>query len=53
MVSDSINEGDGYLKDDKEAARLYLETQKEGYFNNDMSSEFSGVLRRGSPAKMQ
>ena len=36
MVSDFIIEGHGYLKDDKEAARLYLETQKEGYFNNDM-----------------
>ena len=36
MVSDFIIECHGYLKDDKEAARLYLETQKEGYFNNDM-----------------
>ena len=27
MVSDFIVEGHGYLKDDKEAARLYLETQ--------------------------
>lgn len=24
------------MKDDKEAARLYLETKKEGYFNNVM-----------------
>ena len=36
MVSDFIIEGHGYLKDDKEAAHLYLETQKEGYFNNVM-----------------
>ena len=36
MVSDFLVEGNGYLKDDKEAARLYLETHKEGYFNNDM-----------------
>ena len=35
MVLDFIIEGHRYLKDDKEAARLYLETQKEGYFNND------------------
>ena len=36
MVSDFIIEGHGYLKEDKEEARLYLETQKEGYFNNEM-----------------
>ena len=36
MVSDFIIEGHGYLKDDEEGARLYLETQKEGYFNNVM-----------------
>ena len=30
MVSDFIVEGHGYLKDDEEAARLYLETQKGG-----------------------
>ena len=34
MVSDFIVEGHGYLKDDKEAAYLYLETQKQGYFND-------------------
>ena len=34
MVSDFIVEGHGYLKDDEEAACLYLETQKEGYFND-------------------
>ena len=28
MVSDFIVEGHGYLKDDKEAAHLYLETQR-------------------------
>ena len=36
MVSDFIVEDHGYLKDDKEAACVYLETQKEGYFNNEM-----------------
>ena len=36
MVSDFLVEGNGYLKDDKQAARLYLETTKEGYFNNDI-----------------
>ena len=36
MVSDFIVEGHGYLKDDQEAARLYLETNKEGYFNSEM-----------------
>ena len=36
MVSDFLVEGNEYLKDDKEAARLYLETHKERYFNNDM-----------------
>ena len=30
MVLDFIVEGHGYSKDDKEAARLYLETQKGG-----------------------
>ena len=39
MVSDFIVEGYGYLCDDKEAARLYLETQKDGYFNSDMFIE--------------
>ena len=36
MVSDFIVEGYGYLCHDKEVARLYLETQKDGYFNSDM-----------------
>ena len=36
MVSDFLVEGNGYLKDDNGAPRLYLETQKDGYFNNDM-----------------
>ena len=36
MVSDFIVEGYGYLCNDKEMARLYLETQKDGYFNSDM-----------------
>ena len=39
MVSDFIVEGCGYLKDDKESARLYLETRKEGYLNNEMFTE--------------
>ena len=36
MVSDFIVEGYGYLCHDKEVARLYLETQKDGYFNSDV-----------------
>ena len=36
MVSDFIVEGYGYLCHDKIAARLYLETQKDGYFNSDV-----------------
>lgn len=36
MVSDFIVEGHGYLRDDKDEARLYLETQRDGYFNNEM-----------------
>ena len=36
MVSDFIVEGHGYLRDDKGEARLYLETQRDGYFNNEM-----------------
>lgn len=37
MVSDFIDEVSGYvrLEDKSQEARLYLETQKEGYFNND------------------
>ena len=37
MVSDFIDEVNGYvrLEDGSQEARLYLETQKEGYFNND------------------
>ena len=38
MVSDFIVEGYGYLCNDKKMARLYLETQKDGYFNSDVSS---------------
>ena len=36
MVSDFLVEGNGYLQDDNGSARLYLETNKEGYFNNEM-----------------
>ena len=37
MVSDFIDEVNGYvhLDDASEEARVFLETQKEGYFNND------------------
>lgn len=35
MVSDFIVEGYGYLCHNKEAVHLYLETQKDGYFNSD------------------
>ena len=36
MVSDFIIECHGYLCDDTSEARLYLETQHDGYFNNEM-----------------
>ena len=36
MVSNFIVEGHGYVRDDKGEARLYLETQHDGYFNNEM-----------------
>lgn len=36
MVSDFIDEVDGYLKCGNEEARLYLEHQSEGYFTNDL-----------------
>ena len=35
MVSDFIDEMDGYLCHDGKEARVLLETQTEGYFNND------------------
>ena len=35
MVSDFIDEVSGYVRDEVEEARLQLETQKEGYFNNE------------------
>ena len=36
MLSDFLVEGNGYLEDENDSARLYLETNKDGYFNNDM-----------------
>ena len=36
MVSDFIVEGHGYFRDDKGETRLYLEIQRDGYFNNEM-----------------
>ena len=36
MISDFIVEEHRYLKDDRNEARLLLETQKDGYFNSDM-----------------
>ena len=36
MVSDFIVEGHGYLRDDNDEARLYLEHQRDGYFNSEM-----------------
>ena len=36
MVSDFIEEVDGFLQCDEEHARVYLEHQSDGYFNNDM-----------------
>ncbi len=34
MVSDFLVEGDGYLRDGQQEARLFLETQRDGYFNS-------------------
>lgn len=42
MVSDFIEEVDGFLKHESEEARLLLEHQAEGYFNNDMLVEQVG-----------
>ena len=39
MVSDFIVEGYGYLCHEEKAARLLLETQKDGYFNSEMFLE--------------
>ncbi len=39
MVFDFIVEGDGYLRDSQEEARLLLETQRDGYFNSEMFLE--------------
>ena len=36
MVSNFIVEGHGYLCDDNDEARLYLEHQRDGYFNSEM-----------------
>ena len=36
MISDFIEEVDGFLQCEGVEARLYLEHQSEGYFNNDM-----------------
>lgn len=36
MVSDFVDELNGYLAYEGEEARLLLETQKDGYFNNEM-----------------
>ena len=35
MVSDFIDEKNGFVRSDTEEARVYLETQRDGYFNND------------------
>ena len=46
MVSDFIVEGYGYLCSDQQAARLYLETQKQGYFNCEMFiKQVEGALK--------
>lgn len=42
MVSDFIDEVDGYLKFQEEEARLYLEHQSKGYFTNDLFVEQMG-----------
>ena len=36
MVSDFVDETTGILRDDSSEARVFLETSKDGYFNNDM-----------------
>ena len=35
MVSDFVDEINGFVRDEVQETRLLLETQKEGYFNND------------------
>ena len=35
MVSDFVDDINGFVRDEVQEARLSLETQKEGYFNND------------------
>ena len=45
MVSDFIDEVNGYLEFEGEEARLYLEHQSEGYFTNDMFvDQVSGAI---------
>ena len=39
MVSDHVDEVGGYLCHNQKEARLLLETQKDGYFNNEMFLE--------------
>ena len=36
MVSDFIDEVSGFIRDEQDQARLLLETQRHGYFTNDM-----------------
>lgn len=36
MVSDFIDEVSGYICDEQDQARLMLETQRDGYFTNDL-----------------
>ena len=36
MVSDFITEESGFLRDDVSEARVFLETSKEGYWNNEL-----------------
>ena len=36
MVLDITDEVSGYVRDEKDEARLLLETQRQGYFTNDM-----------------
>ena len=43
MVSDFIIEGHGYLRDDNDEARLYLEHQRDGYFNSEMFIQQVGL----------
>ena len=44
MVSDFLEEVDGFLQYDRERAQIYLEHQSDGFFNNAMFIGMKMVL---------